>query len=232
MRRLVLSLSLVLASAGLASAQAPASASKPAAEPAIRRYFEFQQFVLSTRYRYIRSSADVTTSNHEQYREQIRARFNIDRRKRYGVVAGVYSGTNFIASWDNLGPGTGDFDGHDHFMRQLYFTATPVAGIEGQMGGIYVNRGETTEYTSYDDDGYLVGGRVSVRRPKSLYFDEISVTRAALTKTSTPNLWKRWEDFNDPNYTQVLVAKRLSQMTATSSSQPSGRSAATPPGRM
>lgn len=214
MRRVFFSLVLIVASAAGAAAQAPAA--RPKAEPALRRYIEFQQFVLSTRYRFIENNGDVTTSNHEQYREQIRIRGNLDRKKRFGVVTGLYSGTNFIASWDNLGPGTGEFDGHDHFMRQLYFSAAPVAGVEGQVGGIYVNRGETTEYIGYDDDGYLVGGRVSVRRPQSLYFDEVSMTRAALTRTNTPSVWKRWEDFDSPNYTQLLVSKRLSQVTATS----------------
>lgn len=214
MRRVVLSLIFVVASAAGAAAQAPAAPPKP--EPTLRRYVDVQQFVLSTRYRFIENNGDVTTSNHEQYREQIRIRGNFDRKKRFGVVTGLYSGTNFIASWDNLGPGTGEFDGHDHFMRQLYFSAAPVAGVEGQVGGIYVSRGETTEYIGYDDDGYLVGGRVSVRRPKSLYFDELSVTRAALTKTNTPSVWKRWEDFDNPNYTQVLVSKRFSTMTASS----------------
>ena len=216
MRRIVLAFTLLAASAAGAAAQTPAAPPKPKPEPALRRYIEFQQFVLSTRYRFIENNGDVTTSNHEQYREQIRIRGNFDRRKRFGVVTGLYSGTNFIASWDNLGPGTGEFDGHDHFMRQLYFSAAPVAGVEGQLGGIYVNRGETTEYIGYDDDGYLVGGRVSVRRPKSLYFDEVSVTRAALTKTNTPSVWKRWEDFDNPNYTQVLASKRFSTMTASS----------------
>lgn len=75
-------------------------------------------------------------------------------------------------------------------------------------------RGESTEYTSYDDDGYLLGERVSVRRPKQLYVDEISVTQAALTSTTKPNLFNRLGDFNDQHYTHVLATKRFSQMVA------------------
>jgi hypothetical protein len=206
---------MLLASGSIAAAQNPPAASR-APEPALRRWFEFQQFVLGTRYRFIRNSAEVTTSNHMQYREQIRSRLNLDARKRYTVNAGFYSGSQFIGSWDNLGPGTGDFDGHDHFMRQLYFSAIPVTGIEAQAGGIYVNRGESTEYTTFDEDGYIVGGRLSVRRPASLYFDEVSVTRGAISKTNVPNLWKRWEDADDPNYTQVLVDKRFSPLVSAS----------------
>jgi hypothetical protein len=215
MRRCCLFFLLLIASAGTATAQSPSSTAK-VPEPELRRWFEFQQFVLSTRYRYIRTSAGVTTSNHMQYREQVRARVNLDARKRYTINAGFYSGSQFTGSWDNLGPGTGEFDGHDHFMRQLYLAAVPVTGLEGQIGGLYVNRGENTEYTSYDDDGYLVGGRVSVRRPKALYFDEVTVTRGTLASINTPSLWKRWDDFDSPNYTQLLVAKRFSPMASAS----------------
>ena len=221
MRPSSLTLVMLLAVVTPAAAQAPPPAAAPKApakapEPALRRWFEFQQFTLGTRYRFIETSKDVVTSNHMQYREQIRARVNLDQKKRYTVIAGFYSGSSFIGSWNNLGPGTGDFDGHDHYMRQLYVSAAPVAGIEAQVGGIYVNRGETTEYTSYDDDGFLVGSRFSVRRPKSFYFDELTVTYAVLGPSNEPNLWKRWKEFDDPNYTQVLAAKRVSQMVSTS----------------
>jgi hypothetical protein len=218
MRRLSVFLLLLLAFVRPVAAQTrpPAPTPARAPEPPLRRWFEFQQFVLSTRYRFISNSAGLTTFSHMQYREQVRARVNLDPKKRYTVVGGFYSGTQFIASWDNLGPGTGDFDGHSHYMRQLYFSAAPVTGVEAQVGGIYVIRGESTEYTSYDDDGYLVGERLSVHKPKSLYFDEISVTSAALTQTTVPNLWKRFEDINDPNYGQVLAAKRFSQMVSAS----------------
>ncbi len=217
MRRLLLAVVLLLAPCGTVAAQTPARpAPARAPEPPLRRWFEFQQFVLSTRYRFISNSADVTTSNHQQYREQIRFRFNVDARKRYTLNAGVFTGTQYIASWNNLGPGTGDFDGKSHYMRQLYFAATPVSGLEGQIGSLFVSRGEHTEFTSYDDDGWVTGGRLSVRRPKSFYLDELSLTRGAVASTTTPNLWKRWDDLEDLNYTQVLAAKRFSQVVATS----------------
>lgn len=195
-----------------AGAQAAGQPRTP--EPAIRRWLEFQQFALGTRYRYIRSSADVVTSNHQQYREQIRVRFNIDRAKRFTINAGFFTGSTFIGSWNTTGLGTGDFDGHDQYMRQFFVSAAPVAGIEGQFGGLYPNRGENTEYTSYDDDGYLVGGRVSIRRPKPLHLDEVSVTVGTLASTSTPNVWRRWDDLNDTNYTQLMATKRFSQLVS------------------
>jgi hypothetical protein len=217
MPRCRLALFLLLAFAGSAHAQTPpSSTAAPPSEPPLRRWFEFQQFAIGTRYRYIESSADVVTSNHMQYREQIRARFNLDSKKRYTINAGAFAGNQFISSWDNLGPGTGDFDGADHYLKQLYVDAAPVKGFEAQFGGLYVIRGEVTEYVSYDDDGYLVGGRASIRLPKSLYLDEISVTHGHLGPSNQPNLWDRWKLLDNTNYTQVLGAKRFSQMVSSS----------------
>lgn len=215
MRRLLLAVLLLLTSFGTAAAQTPVQPPR-SPEPPLRRWFEFQQFVLSTRYRFIRNSADVITSNHMQYREQLRFRFNVDAKKRYTLNAGLFTGTQYIASWNNLGPGTGDFDGRSHYMRQLFFSATPVDGLEGQVGGLYVSRGEQTEFTSYDDDGWVTGARVSVRKPKALYVDELSLTRGVIASAGTASLWKRMDDLDDLNYTQVLAAKRFSQVVAAS----------------
>lgn len=217
MPRCRLALFLLLAFAGSAHAQTPpASTAARPPEPPLRRWFEFQQFVLGTRYRLIESSADEVTSNHMQYREQIRARVNLDPKKRYTINAGLFSGNSFISSWDNLGPGTGDFDGDNHYLKQLYFDAAPSSGFDAQFGGLFVTRGEMTEYTSYDDDGFLVGGRASIRYPKSLYLDEITITHGTLGPSNQPNLWDRWKLLDDTNYTQVLGAKRFSQMVAAS----------------
>ena len=58
MRRCLLTLLMLLASARTGAAQTPAPQAK-APDPALRRWFEFQQFVLGTRYRIIETSADV-----------------------------------------------------------------------------------------------------------------------------------------------------------------------------
>ncbi|MBS1817494.1 MAG: hypothetical protein JSU08_06175 [Acidobacteria bacterium] len=215
MHRPVLTVALLFASITSAAAQSAQPAPR-APEPAIRRWFEFQQLVLSTRYRFIRNSADVTTSNHMQYREQVRFRVNVDAKKRYTLNVGLFTGTQYIASWNNLGPGTGTFDGKSHYMRQFFFDATPLPGIEAQVGSLYPNRGEHTEYTTYDDDGWVTGGRLSLRRPKTLYFDDLSLTHGTIASTGTPNLWKRWDDLDHTNYTQVLVGKHLTSMVAAS----------------
>jgi hypothetical protein len=108
------------------------------------------------------------------------------------------------------------FDGADNYFKQLFAQAVPVPGLELQYGGLYVNRGEADEFLTYDDDGYLVGERATVRRPRELWLDEITVTRAAIGPASTPNLGKRWDGLSHPNYTQILGAKRVTPHLAAS----------------
>jgi hypothetical protein len=183
-----------------------------AAEPPLRRWFELQSLSVYTRYRFIESNTDVVSANDVQYKEVVRARFNIDARRRYTVNAGFSSGSTFVGSWDNTGLGIGRGDYHSHYLRQLFAAAAPVPGLQLQAGGLYITRGENTEATTYDDDGYVAGERISIRRPRQLYVDEVSVTRGALGEPTEPNLVDRWESFAHQHYTQVLATKRFSQV--------------------
>ena len=197
------------------------AAQTPAAAPAppLQRWFEIDNFMLYSRYRFISNSADVTTSNHLQYKDAFRARFNIDAEKRFTINVGHFTGGTFISTWNNWGVGTGGngaFNGSDHYVKQLFASAKPVKGLELQYGGLYIIRGETDDIASYDEDGYLAGERVTLKRPKELYLDEISVTRGFLGPNDDPNLFKRWDGLENPNYTQVLVGKRLAKRVAAS----------------
>ncbi|HKT79620.1 MAG TPA: hypothetical protein VJP86_05340 [Vicinamibacterales bacterium] len=179
-------------------------------EPALRRWIEIQNLTLSDRYRYIENNRDVVTSNHLQYKDTFRGRFNFDAEHRFTLNAGIFSGNNFTGSWNNTGIGTGDGDIKDHYLKQLFGSAIPITGLEVQYGGLYFSRGESTEVTTYDEDGYLVGERVTVRRPDKLWLDEVTVTRAMVGPTQTPFVGSRWDGLTDPNYTQVLTAKKFS----------------------
>ena len=68
--------------------------------------------------------------------------------------------------------------------------------------GLKLSRGESDEWVSYDDDNFLVGERVSVRRAKELSLDEITVTRGATGLLAPPNLTRRWDGLKNPNDTQ------------------------------
>jgi hypothetical protein len=183
--------------------------------PPLRRWLELQSFTLHARYRYLGSNRKGA-SHDPQYKESLRARFSADVKHRYTVNLGFFSGRQFIGTFDNIGLGINDGDYHSHYVKQLFAAASPIDGLEFQYGGIYVARGENTEITTYDDDGYLTGERVTLRRPREIGVDEISVTRAHLGPSNVPNLFRRWNGLNHPNYTQVLVGKRLTKAVAVS----------------
>lgn len=229
MSRAVLVLLFLLVSAAHSSAEAatdaptplpagsvqPAVPPSPTSDPPLRRWIEFQTLTLHARYRFLDSSRN-TASHDPQYKEAVRVRFNADAKRHYTVNVGFFSGTQFIGTFDNMGLGINDGDYHSHYVKQLFVAAVPVTGLELQYGGIYVVRGENTEITTYDDDGYIVGERVTVRRPNQLFFDEIGVTHGLLGPTGVPNLFARWNGLTEPNYTQVLAAKRFTPMVAAS----------------
>ena len=91
--------------------------------------------------------------------------------------------------------------------RQLYLDLQPVDGFEFQYGSIGFNRGVNTEITSYDEDGYLDGERLIVRKPKYLYFDEVSVTYAYLGDILTANFFDRYNGSPKPTTTSSCCAK-------------------------
>lgn len=209
----------------LASAQTPvtqvASAdaaqlavSRPAPKPAAtsgaqtHRWYEAQTIQLDARYRLIETSAGARSSNHLQHRQTFKGAFKFDPKGRYTLQAGAGTGSSFTGSWENAGPGTGD--GNLAFgVRYLFASAAPIKGLEFQLGGLALLRGETTEITSYDNDGYITGERVSVKQPARFYFDEISLSTGYLGDLSTPSVFERGDRFSDNNYTQALVGKKI-----------------------
>src|SRR5205085_629189 len=99
----------------------------------------------------------------------------------------------------------------DFNLRQLYFDARPVDGIQIQVGGLGIERGENTEITTYDNDGYIVGERLHIARPKRLYFDDIVATRAFIGDTNQPNVFRRLHRLDEANYYQLLVRKTVNK---------------------
>jgi hypothetical protein len=85
-----------------------------------------------------------------------------------------------------------------------------------QYGGLPLLRGESTAITSYDNDGYLVGERLSLKRPRQFFFDEVSITYAYLGDLTRANLNKRYHRLKQSNYHQFLVSKQFGARTAVS----------------
>jgi hypothetical protein len=191
-------------------------APKPVAKPApSHRWYEAQAIQLDARYRLIDTSTGVRSSNHLQHRQTFKGAFKFDPKGRYTLQAGAGSGSSFTGSWENAGPGTGEGD-INLGVRYLYASAAPITGLEFQVGGLGLVRGESTEITSYDNDGYIVGERVTVKQPARFYFDEISVSAGYLGDTSTPSVFDRADRLDDHNYTHALVGKKLGARAAVS----------------
>ena len=192
-------------------------ATQPQKVPAARakRWIDWQTGSVDSRYRWVETSAGVKTSDQLQHKQVFKAGFKFDRSGRYSVQALAGNGNSFVGSWDNLGPGMGS-KAWDFNIRHLFLQAQAVKGIEGQWGGIGIARGEHTEITSFDNDNYIVAGRVSVKRPRSLYVDELSVTAGHLGDLSTPNVFKRFDRWDEHNYTQVLAGKTFGKTVSVS----------------
>lgn len=190
--------------------------SSPPQAPAVRRWLDIDTFTLYSRYHFVENGAHRTTSNQSQYKTALRARFNIDRQKRLTINTGLFTGATFISTWNSLGAGPGEFDGHHQYMKQLYVAAVPHSGWEAQYGSLYVRRGEEDEITSYDEDGYLIGERLGVKAPRARVLDELVLTRAEIGPFNEPNAFARWHDPSHANYGQVLATKRVNRSVAAS----------------
>jgi ABC-type transporter Mla subunit MlaD len=214
----------VLVAGGLVTPQivgaqtvAMADAPRPQGAPSagFSRWGDVQSFSLSFRYRSIHNSAGVRTTEQGQSRSEFKGRFKFDRAGHYALHAGVFSGASNTSSWNNTGLGSGD-PARDLHLKQLYFAAAPAGGLELQYGGLYAVRGEGTEITTYDNDFYLTGQRVTVKRPKQLWFDEVSATLAYLGDGTQPDMWDRYQRLADPNYQQLLVGKKFGKRVGVS----------------
>ena len=209
--RTVKFLTLAISTIAVVSAFTPAQTAKPSPTPLphseMHRWFDVEALILQTRYRYIQNANGLTANNQQQWQFIGRGRFKFDRKAKYSVVTQFETGNSFTAGWNNTGIGTGD-PVHALSVKQLYFGAVPWGGVEVSYGGLAPIRGESTEITSYDNDGYMVGERVSLRRPKDLFFDEISATAGFLGDVETPNVFRRLDRLGEINYGQILASKK------------------------
>lgn len=193
-----------------ASASPTPSGSAPDRFETFRRFVQIDALSVATRYRYVRTANGAVNTGQVQYQVLARGRFKFDRKGRYSVGFGLLTGNVFNAGWNNTGVGAGAVH-PDINLRQLYFDAKPVDGVEVQVGGLGFERGEGTEITTYDNDGYIVGERLHVTLPKRLYFDDIAVTRAFLGDALKPNVFRRLHRLDVANYYQLLVRKTVNK---------------------
>lgn len=179
----------------------------PVSSPRLSRWLNIQTGLLAARYKGA-ESLDQPYINQLQYNFQTLGQFKFDRIGRWGVIFAAGTGRSFSTSWNPTGVGTGDLV-TNIYLKQLHLLASPCRGVELHFGGIGFNRGESTENTSYSNNGYMMGERIRLRFPRQLYFDEISVTTAFLGDILTPNIFRRFEGLSRINYLQFLIAKRF-----------------------
>lgn len=188
-----------LASAQTAAPPAPAAAPVPA----IRRWVDVQQLHLASRYRWIENSNDRLVSASLQWQPMVRARFLFDKGAKYSLNGLAAGGATFAASFNNTGGGIGTFSGKFN-VKQLFLQAEPVKGLELQVGGLHMYRGQVAELVSYDNDAYIEGERVTVRRTTG-WLKEVSVAAGYFGDYTEPNLFNRFDRMSEWNYGQALV---------------------------
>jgi WD40 repeat protein/uncharacterized caspase-like protein len=187
----------------------------PTSRGILSRWIDLQTATLGIRYRFVENSQGATVANQLQSHVQFKARFKFDKSGNYSLNAGVFTGGSFVLGFNDTGIGTGDAI-TNLYLKQLYFSAKPINGVEVQFGGLYFNRGESTEITTYDNDGFLMGERVVVQRPHNFFFDEISATYAFLGDLTKANINQRWHGLKESNYHQFLVSKRIGERAVVS----------------
>jgi hypothetical protein len=189
---------------------------KPAtAAEKFKRWFEFDTLSIAARYHFIRNENGRLAANNFQYQFIARGHFKFDEQGRYSIHAGLFTGNSFTAGWNNSGIGSGRYV-TNLYLKQLYFDAKPVNGLEIQVGGIGLNNGENTEATGYDNDGYLTGERIAVELPKRLFFDEISASNGYIGDNTHPSVFRRLRHLGRSNYHQFMVRKQAGKNVSVS----------------
>lgn len=184
---------------------------QPAPEDAPR--LELQSVTFGLRYRMLENQLGSRSQNWSDHHQGLKLGLRLDRTARYSLTAVAFNGDSFQASWNLRGVRDGQ-SSNRVFVKQLYVTGKPIEGVEFQYGGLPIVRGESTEITSYDNDGYLTGQRLTFS-PNRLV-DELTVTAGYLGDFRDPSVFRRLHRLAEINYGQVLVKKKLTdRLTAT-----------------
>jgi methyl-accepting chemotaxis protein len=192
----------ILACGVLAGSVATASAQD------FTRWVDVQTFSVAARYKFVQDDRDTRTTHDLQDNSGFKARVKADRQGRLALNVGAFTGGGFTSSWNNTGAGPAQY-AQPFNVKQLYVAALPVKGVEAQVGSLYLTRGESTEVTHFDNDGYVAGQRLTVKRPGELFVDEVTVTHGYVGDLSTPSVFDRADSLTRSNYRQLMVGKKV-----------------------
>jgi hypothetical protein len=193
---------------------APAPSATAAAEKT-SRWLELSKFGFAARYMHVANSAPITTVTQLQHRQDVAGRFKFDARGKVSLNFWLNSGRRFTAGWNETaaGPRRGNVN---LYLKHFFLAVQPIKGVEVQYGGFDFLRGQHTEITTYNNDGYLTGQRLILRRPKELFFDEVAATYGYFGDLNLPNINKRYHRLKQANYHQFLVSKNIGRRAAVS----------------
>ena len=186
---------------------APAGLVATADSRGLTRWLDLQTGMLGARYKRAKPSNGAWFYQ-LQYQVQTRGRVTFDRQGRYYAGFRLGTGDIFPYSWNSVRAGSGT-PSAKVYLKDFYLSGSPRNLFEVQIGGIPIHRGESTEITSYSNNGYMMGERISIRRPERLFFDEISVTGAYLNDKDGPGVFDRFHHLAEMNYHQFLVSKKI-----------------------
>lgn len=179
------------------------------------RWMDFDRLILATRYQYVKDRAGEPVANHQQYQFIAKAKFKFDADGKYYVGTNLMTGRDFFTTWNNVG--TGDDRSHTNlYLKQLFFHAKLLRGVEIDYGGLEFLHGENTDVITYAYEGFLTGQRVRIARPDQLFFDEISYTAGYTDERETPNVFKRLKHLKDLNLHRLIFTKRIGERIRTS----------------
>ena len=174
-------------------------------------WLELQSVSLGMRYRMVENHLGSRAQNWSDHHQGLKLRLKLEPKARYSLSAVALNGDSFTAGWNLRGLNA---PANRLFLKQLFFTAKPREGVEFQYGGLGIARGESSEITSYDNDGYLMGQRLTLATPRVV--DELTLTAGYLGDLRTPSVTRRAHRLADINYAQVLAKKQLTdRLTAT-----------------
>lgn len=169
-------------------------------------WLDVQSASFGLRYRLLENHLGSRAQNWSDHHQGLKLRLKLDPAARYSLSAVAGNGDTFTAGW-NL-RGLGAESSNRVFVKQLFVTAKPRERVEFQYGGLPIVRGESTEITSYDNDGYLMGQRLTI--------GDVTVTAGYLGDLRTPSVTRRFDRLTELNYGQLVLRRKLSdRLTAT-----------------
>src|SRR5215467_8121673 len=176
----------------------------------LSRWLDLKAASVGTQYVFAKNGVGAITANQQQYQVAVRGRFKLDAKGRFGINAGLYTGANFIAGFNNTGLGLGKAQSNS-YLKHLYLNALPLDGVEVQYGSLDIWHDESTDITGYSYNGYVVGERLSIKRPRELFFDEISVAYGYVGDLNSPSAIGRLHRLGQSNFHRFMLKKSIGE---------------------